>query len=227
MLRPIISIDEDKCDGCGQCVLDCQEGALEIIDGKARLVGEILCDGLGACLNCPNGALKLIERECASFDPSAVLAKKNSCVQPVVVPAKTKTLGQVDLPNLGHLNKRFPTTLQTWPIQLRLLNSATPFLRGKKVLLAAHCAGLAVANFQDQWLKDQVLIIACPKLEPKADLEQRLIDVVAHSQIQQIAILRMSVPCCQGLERLVRTACQIAKIDLPVSVDILEIPRAG
>ena len=280
MLRPIITIDEAKCDGCGQCVLDCQEGALQVINGKARLISETFCDGLGACLHCPNGALKLVERECDDFDASAVLAARaereeleaaecqaerdaqshaknqaegqgaslGSCAaaqsktlsgqgflgeagqgQPLAQ-LSGKPLGQVgqagQVRPLGSV-ETLPTCLTTWPIQLRLLNGKAAFLQGAKVLLAAHCTAFGLEGFRHEYLKDQVLIIACPKLEPKVELAKHLLDIVRVAKLQEINILRMSVPCCQGLERLVLEAMQAAGVNLPLSVKVLQVPRFG
>ena len=192
MKRPIIEIDEEKCNGCGQCVLDCAEGALAVIDGKARLVSEVFCDGLGACLNCPQGALTLTTREAPDFDEAAALAAK-----------------AVELP--------------TWPIQLRLVPPQAPFLDGAHLLLAAHCAGFALPNLHKDWLAGRVPLIACPKLEDNTVLLEKLTAILRTGRIAGLTVLRMSVPCCGGLERLARQALEAAACNLPLEIHVARL----
>ncbi len=223
MERPIIHIDETKCDGCGQCVLACAEGALAIIDGKARLVSETFCDGLGACLHCPQDALALVTREAQAFDEEAVksvqqlhtataVAGRGHCPGSIA-----RVMGQG-----GGLGKRSP--LSSWPIQLRLLPASAPFLKNAKILFAAYCAGFACTNLHEEWLVDRTLIIACPKLEPKADLLGKLAAILGTGRPVSIDILRMSVPCCGGLEHLVNEAMSQSGVSMPMHVHTVAVP---
>lgn len=223
MQRPIIEIDANKCDGCGQCVLDCAEGALAIVDGKARLVSESYCDGLGACLHCPQGALSIVTREADAFDEEAATAAKHQEKENVagfknICPGSSLN----EMAGIGGLGRRAP--LSSWPIQLRLLPSSAPFLRRAKILLAAHCTGFACHNLHENWLSGRTLIIACPKLEPKAELFSKLVDILQESQPESMDILRMSVPCCGGLARLVDDAMAQTQRVVPIQVHTVAIP---
>ena len=216
MERPIIEIDEEKCNGCGQCVLDCAEGALVIVDGKARLVSDVYCDGLGACLHCPQGALRLVTREAADFDEKAALAAKaarEAANAGASVPCSCPGMTIRGLQPLSPLqgdddSVSLRAALPSWPIQLRLIPSAAPFLRGGRLLLAAHCAGFALPNLHQDWLTGRVPLIACPKLEDNALLLEKLTAVLRDGNPASFEVLRMSVPCCGGLERLALQALQ-------------------
>lgn len=214
--RPIIDIDESKCDGCGQCVLDCAEGALAVVNGKAKLVSESFCDGLGACLHCPQGALTIITRNAAAFDEAAAMAAKAVRDGAHQSPAKPLT-GQG-----GRLGKRSP--LPSWPIQLRLVPPTAPFLRGARVLFAAHCAGFAVPTLHTDWIEGRIPIIACPKLEPKNELLEKMVNIFRQNDIAGIDILRMSVPCCGGLEHLVKEALVQSSKNVPLNVHTVATP---
>jgi Pyruvate/2-oxoacid:ferredoxin oxidoreductase delta subunit len=220
MKRPIIEIDEEKCNGCGQCILDCAEGALAIVNGKAKLVSEVFCDGLGACLNCPQGALHLVERDAPEFDEDAAMAAKAQregsptphgkhghpagCPGSMVRSSTPLTAGPAHMPT----GKTPSLAAQTpsWPIQLRLVPPTAPFLRGANILLAAHCAGFALPNLHAEWMRGRIPIIACPKLEDNALLAEKLTAILTSGGVAGITVLRMSVPCCGGLDRLVAHA---------------------
>ncbi len=218
MKRPIIEIDEEKCNGCGQCVLDCAEGALAIIDGKARLISDVYCDGLGACLNCPQGALRLITREAEDFDEKAALAAKAAREA-----GSTAAAGACGCPGMAMRSLQPLSTLHSednsvslraalpsWPIQLRLIPPTAPFLQKGRLLLAAHCAGFALPDLHQDWLTGHVPLIACPKLEDNALLLEKLTAILRDGQPASLEVLRMSVPCCGGLERLARQALEAA-----------------
>ncbi len=199
MKRPMILIDEEKCDGCGLCVTSCAEGALEIVEGKARLVSEEYCDGLGACLaECPQGALVVEEREAVPFDEEAV--KRHLAA------------------------RRAPLT--RWPIKLGLLSPFLPFPGGADLVLAADCAGFAHAAFHAELLKGRPLAIACPKLDDPQRNLAKLMVLVEGAGLRSITVLRMEVPCCGGLEMLVRLALDRTGVDLPVTSEIVEIGPA-
>ena len=223
MERPIIQIDEEKCNSCGQCVLDCAEGALAVIDGKARLISEVYCDGLGACLNCPQGALTLVTREAPAFDEAAALAAKarrEGRPAPAVGAhgcpgSAARTLTPLGEPASGPAALAAHTA--TWPLQLRLVPPTAPYLSGARLLLAAHCAGFCLPDLHRDWLPGRVPVIACPKLDDSREYLQKLTDILAaNPNIEEIAVLRMSVPCCGGLEMLARKAAEAAGVAAPI-----------
>lgn len=223
----MIHIDEDKCNGCGQCITDCAEGALAIVDGKARLISESYCDGLGACLNCPQGALSLQMREAPAFDEKAALAAKaaregkKGCA---VGKAAVFTPFAPFVP-AGESGDRVPANPGTWPIQLELLSPDTAWLKNSHLLLAAQCAGFSLPNIQQDWMQGRVLMIACPKLENNEKLLRKLADIFEKADPASITILRMSVPCCGGLERLVAEALRISGKKIPVDTHIAQLPK--
>lgn len=225
MQRPIIEIDEEKCDGCGQCVLDCAEGALAVIDGKARLISEVYCDGLGACLNCPQGALRIVTREAPAFDEAAALAAKaaregrpvgapggHGC--PGSAPRRLTPLAATARPAASPDSPQARTA--TWPLQLRLVTPTAPYLRGAHLLLAAHCAGFCLPDLHQNWLPGRVAVIACPKLDDNHEYQEKLTDILAVNAIREITVLRMSVPCCGGLELLARNAMTASGVNVPL-----------
>ena len=225
MERPIIYIDEDRCDGCGKCVLDCAEGALAVIDGKARLISESYCDGLGACLNCPQDALRLITREAPDFDEAAALAAKaaregrsssgggHGC--PGSAARSLTPLSPLDAPAASAAST-LRAQVPTWPLQLRLVTPTAPYLRGAHLLLAAHCTGFCLPDLHQNWLPGRVAVIACPKLDDSREYQEKLTDILAVNAIREITVLRMSVPCCGGLEMLARNAVAAAGVNVPL-----------
>lgn len=214
MLRPIIEIDEDKCNGCGQCITDCAEGALAIVDGKARLISEVYCDGLGACLNCPQGALSLGMRDAPEFDEEAAMKAKEQREKKKA--AQLKPL----IPNSGQ-KKDIKSQLPSWPIQLALVPPTAVYLKGAPILLGAHCAGFAAPNIKD-WLTGRIPLIACPKLENQQMLIDRLASILSNNETPEISILRMSVPCC-GLDRIVSEAIKKSGSKAKVSSHIVNL----
>lgn len=226
MQRPIIEIDEEKCNGCGQCVLDCAEGALAVIDGKARLISDTYCDGLGACLNCPQGALRLVTREAPAFDEAAALAAKaqregrpaghaagHGC--PGSAPRLLTPLLSAQADPAAAPDSPLARTA-TWPLQLRLVPPSAPYLRGAHLLLAAHCAGFCLPDLHRDWLTGRVPLIACPKLDDGREYLQKLTDILAANAVSDITVLRMSVPCCGGLEALAHKAMTAAGVNVPL-----------
>ena len=223
--RKIIKIDESKCDGCGLCVPSCAEGAIQIIDGKARLVSEIYCDGLGACLGeCPLGAITIEERVAAAFDEKATeehLAVKES---PAAVfhgcPSErvTQFAPAVSSPQSPVASPQSPSpksTLAHWPIQLTLVPPKAPFLQGADLLLSADCAPFAYANFHQDFLKDHSLLIACPKLDNMEAHVKKLTDILQQSSVKSLTVLHMEVPCCFGLVHMAKQALQASGKDIP------------
>lgn len=236
MKRPIIEIDEEKCDGCGQCVLDCAEGALAIVDGKARLIRDSYCDGLGACLNCPQDALRIITREAEAFDEEAALAAKaardgktqaKGCpgsrartFAAPAAPALTPLLAPLD----GDVPDSLRAQTPSWPIQLRLLPPQAPFLSHAHVLLAAQCAGFVLPDLHADWLQGRIPVIACPKLDNSGDYPERLARLFA-MRPASVTILRMSVPCCAALEQLARAALEASGSHTVLHSHVVRLPR--
>lgn len=214
MLRPLIEIDEDRCNGCGKCITDCAEGALTIVNGKAKLVSESYCDGLGACLNCPQDALKLVMKDAPAFDEEAAMAAK----------AKAEQKPQILTPlTIDQKTCHAKAELPCWPIQLELLPSRASWLENSNLLLAAHCSAFALPDFHAKWIKDHIPIIACPKLENREKLTEKLAAIIKHNNPSSLTILRMSVPCCSGLEKITSNAIAMAGSSLKPKVEIVEL----
>ncbi len=249
-LRKIIKIDEEKCDGCGQCVPACVEGAIQIIDGKARLVREDYCDGLGACLGeCPQGAITIEEREAEEFDEAAVERHLAEHVADEASPAcaaapATGCPGAVafalDQPAAAEPavaapeDGPSPSRLGNWPVQLSLVPVQAPYFQGARLLIAADCVPFAFADFHQRFLAGRVLLVGCPKLDDAELYRQKLAEIFATNDIKSVDILHMEVPCCFGLVRLVQLALQDSGKQIPASVtkvgvrgEILETGRLG
>lgn len=229
LLRKIITIDEDKCDGCGECVPACPEGAIAIIDGKAKLVSEIYCDGLGACLgDCPQGAITMEEREAEAFDEEAVRRRiEDQKPSPVVASPQP---GAAPVPPGGGcpgaaaraITREQPagrpyespggappvSTLGNWPVQLHLVPVQAPYLRGARLLIAADCVPFAFADFHRRLLAGRTLLIACPKLDDVEAYRQKLGALFLENEIESVDVAYMEVPCCFGLVHVVRTALE-------------------
>jgi NAD-dependent dihydropyrimidine dehydrogenase PreA subunit len=207
-VRNVVKIDEDKCNGCGKCVSACAEGAIKLINGKAKLISETYCDGLGACLgHCPQDAITVEKRECDDFNEQAVKKhleseKNSSPLKGFVCPGtqakqftkKSSTKGDV-CSQLSH-----------WPIQLKLVSTSAPFLKDTDLLLAADCVPFAMGDFHSKLLKDHSVIIACPKLDDNELYVDKLSDMFKINNIKSVAVVHMEVPCCFGLTRIVQQA---------------------
>lgn len=233
MLRPIITIDEEKCNGCGQCILDCAEGALAIEDGKARLVSDVYCDGLGACLNCPRGALKLEMREAPPFDEEAALRARAGRQRGACPGSLTQGPGLREIRPIGQEASAcgespqpggdLAAQLPSWPIQLALLTPAAGFLRNARILLAAHCAGFALPDLHAGPMAGRIPVIACPKLEDKTMLIDRLAAILSGCDLASVTVLRMSVPCCAGLERVTQAAMEESGLRVPYASHVVSM----
>ena len=212
MNRKIIVIDEEKCNGCGQCVTGCAEGAIQLVDGKAKLVSEVYCDGLGACIGeCPVGALTLVEKEAPEYDQTAVdkhlatigrapHAATSAC--PGAAPTATPTQSQ----------------LGNWPLQLSLMPINAPYLERASLLMAADCTAFAYPDFHRHFVKGKVAIIGCPKLDDAAAYRDKLAKIIQANHIEFIHVVYMEVPCCGGLVRLVQQAVADSGRQVPVKL---------
>ncbi|MGD8252077.1 MAG: 4Fe-4S binding protein [Desulfobacterales bacterium] len=227
VVRKIIQIDEELCDGCGQCVTGCAEGALEIQDGKARVLSDNLCDGLGACIgDCPTGALEIIEREADPFDEEAVealLAHKTP--QPTLFPtggcpsAGLRVLAPA-VPDPDAMATEAPSsTLGHWPIKIRLVPPTAPFLKGADLLVLADCGAAAFPALHQTALKGKVVMMGCPKFD---DVD-KFTDIFANAGVRSITLMRMEVPCCAGLFAIVEKALKNANAAIPVEEIVITV----
>lgn len=197
MIRKIIHIDTEKCNGCGLCASACQEGAIGIVDGKATLLREDYCDGLGNCLPvCPTDAISFVEREAAAFDEEAVKRAMEQKIETTDEPAAAAgEQAQHGCP--GSMAKRL---LQQWPVQIKLVPVHAPYFDGARLLIAADCTAYAYASFHEDFIKGRITLIGCPKLDD-VDYSEKLTEIIRDNDIKNVTIVRMEVPCCGGLER--------------------------
>jgi Pyruvate/2-oxoacid:ferredoxin oxidoreductase delta subunit len=229
--RKIIQIDEELCDGCGNCILACAEGAIQIVEGKAKVIADKYCDGLGACLgDCPQGALKVIEREADEFDEKAVeellkhqKAHKNASPGAGGCPsAAIKTFpiaGEGPACNCANEAKAHPSdglsTLGHWPVKIRLVPAGAPFLKGSDLLIAADCTSVAYPSFHKDFLKGKTVMTGCPKFDDAEGYVTKLAQVFAESGIKSITSVVMEVPCCSGMPVIIKRALERSGVDLP------------
>lgn len=228
--RKIIRIDEDLCDGCGQCVPSCAEGAIQVIDGKAKLIADRYCDGLGACLGeCPQGALTIIEREADEFDEEAVEAYLNEKDreprddQPVqACGCPSSQVRSFEAPPAGQRGEGTgrrgdnASELRQWPVQIRLVPPGAPFLKNASLLITADCTAVAYPNLHRDFLPGRVIMMGCPKFDSREEYIQKLADIFGTADIQDITVLVMEVPCCQGLPFIVEKALERSGKQVPV-----------
>lgn len=193
MKRKIIKIEETLCNGCGACAAACHEGAIAMVEGKARLMRDDYCDGLGDCLPvCPTGAISFEEREAAAYDEKAVRESRKK--------RKGQEQQEQQLPDNG-------SQLRQWPVQIKLVPVKAPYLEGAKLLIAADCSAYAYAGFHERFMKGHITIVGCPKLDG-VDYSEKLTEIIRQNDIQSVTIVRMEVPCCGGLEYAAKTALQ-------------------
>ena len=229
-LRKIVKIDEEKCDGCGNCAIACAEGALQIIDGKAKLISENYCDGLGACLGeCPQGAITVEERVSDEFEEEAVehhLQKKEHAREELPCGCSSATVTQFER---EEETEAAPSTtkprslLRHWPVQLTLVPPTAPFLQGADLVLAADCVPFAYAGFHQDFIKDHALLIACPKLDDFEAHQRKLADILSHSEVKSLTVVHMEVPCCSGLTHMAKQAINLSDKDIPFKEVIIGI----
>jgi len=236
--RKIIEIDEEKCTGCGQCVIACAEGALEIIDGKAKVIKEMFCDGLGACIgDCPEDALKIIEREADNFDEDAVKEhltemsrvegdqEAEKIVECGCPSAIARTIGRAhEEPSGTCEDKESPSCLGHWPIKIMLVNPRMPFLKGADLVVLADCVAVAYRGLHEKFLGDNVIMIGCPKFGDIQHYREKFEDIFKNSGIKSVSVAHMEVPCCNGLVVAVKDALAAAGNKVPakryqISVD--------
>lgn len=221
MIRKIIQIDQEKCNGCRACADACHEGAIAMIGGKARLMRDDYCDGLGDCLpHCPTGAITFVEREAADYDEEAV--KKHMAAQGreykgrcpgsqshVVTPTAQEDAVQGS-----------SSQLRQWPVQLKLVPPHAPYFNGARLLIAADCTAYAYARFHDDFIKGHITLIGCPKLDD-IDYSEKLTEIIRQNTIQDVTVVRMEVPCCRGLELAVKKALDQSGKSLDLQVKVI------
>ena len=208
MKRRVIHIDQDKCNGCGACASACHEGAIGMVNGKARLMRDEYCDGLGDCLPaCPTNAITFVEREAAPYDEAAVQANK----------AALQTGKAVDAAFAPTVSR-----LQQWPVQIKLAPVNAPYFNGAQLLIAADCTAYAYAGFHEKFMKGHVTLIGCPKLDA-IDYSEKLTEIFRNNDIRSISVVRMEVPCCGGMTYAVQRAIASSGKDIPCKVTVLSI----
>lgn len=214
MKRKIIEINKEKCNGCGACAAACHEGAIGMIDGKAKLLRDDYCDGLGACLpTCPTGAITFVEREAEAYDEAAVeknkLQKQNAPLPCGCPGSQSKTLKHHNLAPKTTATTNLPeeSQLRQWPVQIQLVPVNAPYFKNANLLIAADCSAYAYNNFHQRFIKNHITLIGCPKLDP-VDYSDKLTEIIANNDIKSLTIVRMEVPCCGGIENAAKTALQ-------------------
>lgn len=252
VLRDIIKINEDLCDGCGECISSCAEGALELVDGKIRLKGEILCDGAGACIgHCPTGALTVEKRESEAYDEAAVAAHLHAERKPQ--PAAVGASRTAGFPMAGHeggcpgsamrqwserTSVSTPATstpgtaspraaqvsqLRQWPVQLMLVPPMAPYFKNADLLIAADCVPFAVPDFHERYLRGKALVVGCPKLDDLQHYLDKLTELFRINDLKSVEVVKMEVPCCGGIAQAAVEARRRAGVDFPLTVTTLGI----
>jgi Pyruvate/2-oxoacid:ferredoxin oxidoreductase delta subunit len=245
--RKIIRIDEEQCDGCGVCVPSCAEGAIQIVDGKAKLVAEKYCDGLGACLGeCPKDALQIVEVEAEAFDPSADSRRakfrmtstagehvgssisahphedaKMACGCPSTLIQSFAPRKSCQEPNEPVSQLPGFSELTHWPIQIRLVPPTARFLRGADLLVAADCTPVAYPHFHQDFLKGKVVLLGCPKFDDAEEYVEKFAEIFAANDIRSVTVVVMEVPCCQGLPRIVKEGMALAEKAVPLETVVI------
>lgn len=210
MIRRIIHIDEEKCNGCGLCANACHEGAIGMVDGKARLLRDDYCDGLGDCLpSCPAGAISFVEREAAAYDEKAVKAHMEARAAASVSSGTSETSGP-------------ESQLSQWPVQIKLAPVKAPYFEGAKLLVAADCTAFAYGNFHNDFIRGKITLVGCPKLD-NVDYSEKLTEILRQNAIKSVTVVRMEVPCCGGLENAVKKALMASGKMIPWQVVTISI----
>ncbi|MBQ3069145.1 MAG: 4Fe-4S binding protein [Clostridia bacterium] len=221
MIRKIITIDEERCNGCGLCASACHEGAIGMVDGKAKLLREDYCDGLGDCLPvCPTGAITFEEREAPAYDEAAVAAAKRQsapAVLPCGCPGTASKAIRRETCDADEAVAPISSRLAQWPVQIKLAPVNAPYFHGAKLLIAADCTAYAYGDFHREFIDGRVTLIGCPKLD-EGDYADKLTAILMHNDIQSVTVVRMEVPCCGGIEQATRRALQASGKFIPWQV---------
>ena len=219
MKRRIIEIDQDKCNGCGACATACHEGAIAMVNGKAKLMRDDYCDGLGDCLPaCPTGAITFVEREANAYDEKAVMENKRKKLQekmrqegmtlPCGCPGtQSKKIEHAECDDEKVCYTKPVSRLSQWPVQIKLVPVNAPYFNGAKLLIAADCTAYAYAAFHEEFIKGHITLVGCPKLDG-VDYSEKLTEIISNNDVKSVTVVRMEVPCCGGLEHAAKTALQ-------------------
>ena len=219
MVRRIIQINEEACTGCGACAAACHEGAITMIGGKAKLIREDYCDGLGDCLPaCPAGAITFEDREAPAYDEAAVRAAKEKKAVHSCPGSRTHVMEREESPSGAVIQSQ----LAQWPVQIKLVPANAPYFNDADLLIAADCTAYAYGNFHNDFIRGRITLIGCPKLDA-TDYSEKLAQILSGNQIKSIAIVRMEVPCCGGIEHAVKRAIQVSGKNIPCSVVIISV----
>ena len=207
MIRRIIEIDEQKCNGCGACAAACHEGAIGMVNGKAKLMRDDYCDGLGDCLpTCPTGAITFVEREAAAYDEAAVLAAKKHREQTIPCGCPGSAVKGIKRKKTAPAAVAVQESqLQQWPVQIRLVPVNAPYFHQAKLLVAADCTAYAYAGFHQEFIREHITLIGCPKLDD-TDYSEKLTEILRQNDIRSVTVVRMEVPCCGGIENALKAA---------------------
>ena len=231
MIRKIIQIDTDKCNGCGACANACHEGAIAMVNGKAKLMRDDYCDGFGDCLpHCPTGAITFVEREAAAYDEKAVEENKRQKAAAAQKPlggcpgSAARSVFHQPVPQMHHgcPGSQMRQMLSQWPVQIKLVPVNAPYFDGAKLLIAADCTAYAYANFHQKFIRGHITLVGCPKLDD-VDYSEKLTQIIRENNIQSVTVVRMEVPCCGGLERAAKVALQNSGKFIPWQVVTISI----
>lgn len=225
MIRRIIEINEEKCNGCGACAAACHEGAIGMVDGKAKLLRDDYCDGLGDCLpTCPTGAITFVEREAAAYDEQAVLENQKNTQSPAHVGCPGSRMRQFSHRGAVQTPAQIsaPSQLGQWPCQIKLVPVNAPYFDRAKLLIAADCTAFAYANLHQEFMRGKITLIGCPKLD-SIDYREKLAEIIRSNDIQSVTIVRMEVPCCGGLEFAAKKALQESGKFIPWQVVTISV----
>ena len=218
MVRRIIQIDEERCNGCGACAKACHEGAIGMVDGKAKLLRDDYCDGLGDCLPaCPTGAITFVEQEAAAYDEAAVMAAKKAKPACPSGGCPGKMAQAIQRNSTPAAPVAVQSQLRQWPVQIKLAPIQAHWFDGAKLLIAADCTAYAYANFHQDFIRNRITLIGCPKLD-EGDYAQKLTAIIANNNIRSVTIVRMEVPCCGGIENAAKRALQASGKFIPWQV---------
>ncbi|MFA5880419.1 MAG: 4Fe-4S binding protein [Candidatus Margulisiibacteriota bacterium] len=228
MIRNFIEINEEKCNGCGNCVVACAEGALKIIDGKAKVVNDSFCDGLGACIgHCPTDALKIVKKEVTEFDEKLVqenLQKQAQKTNQYNVPCNCPGMEIQDNRDKNNdVSIESISQLKQWPIQLHLVSHTAPYFKECNLLIAASCTAFSFGNFHQEFLRNHTLVIACPKLDQTEGYLEKLTEIINKNSILSITVARMEVPCCKGLTMLAEEAIKSSTKKVPFLEQVISL----
>lgn len=226
MIRKIIFIDEEKCSGCGACAKACHEGAIGMVNGKAKLLRDDYCDGLGDCLPaCPENAISFVEREAAPYNEEAVKNAKKKLEMPKKLPCgcagtHVKEIKHHESTDSHGHNVQMPSCLSQWPVQIKLIPVNAPFFEGADILIAADCTAYAYGDFHRKFIKNRITLIGCPKLD-SVDYSDKLTAIFTENKIRTVTVVRMEVPCCGGIENAVKAAISNSGKVIPLRVVVV------